>query len=94
MSRYEEQLKAQVKIGKNVFIAPNATLMGNISLAENVSIWYGAILRADMDSIEIGCRTNVQDGGIMLARSFKTTNSRRREYDWPWRYSSWLHYRE
>lgn len=65
MSRYEEQLKAQVKIGKNVFIAPNATLMGNISLAENVSIWYGAILRADMDSIEIGCRSNVQDGVIM-----------------------------
>jgi carbonic anhydrase/acetyltransferase-like protein (isoleucine patch superfamily) len=65
MSRYEEELKAKVKIGKNVFIAPNATLMGQISLAENVSIWYGAILRADMDSIEIGCRTNVQDGVIM-----------------------------
>jgi carbonic anhydrase/acetyltransferase-like protein (isoleucine patch superfamily) len=65
MSRYEEELKAQVKIGKNVFIAPNATLMGQISLAENVSIWYGAILRADMDSIEIGSRTNVQDGVIM-----------------------------
>ncbi|MBL7800265.1 MAG: gamma carbonic anhydrase family protein [Chitinophagales bacterium] len=65
MSRYEEQLKAQVKIGKNVFIAPNATILGNISLADNVSIWYGAILRADMDAITIGCRTNVQDGVIM-----------------------------
>jgi carbonic anhydrase/acetyltransferase-like protein (isoleucine patch superfamily) len=57
MSRYEEQLKAQVKIGKNVFIAANATILGNISLADNVSIWYGAILRADMDAIAIGCRT-------------------------------------
>ncbi len=65
MSRYEEELKAKVKIGKNVFIAPNATLMGQISLADNVSVWYGAILRADMDSIEIGSRTNVQDGVIM-----------------------------
>jgi len=64
MSKYAEQLKAQVKIGQNVFIAPNATLMGNITLGDNVSVWYGAIMRADMDKIVVGDRTNIQDGVI------------------------------
>lgn len=64
LSRYAEELKAKVKTGKNVFIAPNATLMGDITLGDNVSVWYGAIMRADMDRIIIGDRTNIQDGVI------------------------------
>ncbi|MFN8276528.1 MAG: gamma carbonic anhydrase family protein [Chitinophagales bacterium] len=64
MSKYAEALRAKVKIGKDVFIAPNATLMGDITLGDNVSVWYGAIMRADMDRIIIGNRTNIQDGVI------------------------------
>lgn len=63
-SKYQEHLESLVKKGENVFIAPNATLIGNITLANHVSIWYNAILRSDFDSIEIGEATNVQDGVI------------------------------
>ena len=47
------------------FIAPNATVLGNVSLATGVSIWYGAILRGDLEAIEIGERTNIQDGAVL-----------------------------
>ena len=64
MGKYIEQLQAKVKKGKDVFIAPNATLIGDITLGDNVSVWYGAILRADQDTIIVGDRTNIQDGVI------------------------------
>lgn len=47
------------------FVAPNATLIGQVSLATGSSIWYGAILRGDIDRIQIGAYTNVQDGAII-----------------------------
>jgi carbonic anhydrase/acetyltransferase-like protein (isoleucine patch superfamily) len=64
MGKYIEKLKAMVKVGKDVFIAPNATLIGDITLGDNVSVWYGAILRADNEKIVVGDRTNIQDGVI------------------------------
>lgn len=63
-SKYQEHLESLVKKGENVFIAPNATLIGRISLADYVSVWYNAVLRSDFDTIEIGEGTNVQDGVI------------------------------
>lgn len=62
---YLEELQRQVKKGKDVFIAPNAYVLGDITLGDGVSIWYGATLRADFDSIVIGNDTNVQEGVIM-----------------------------
>src|SRR5436190_6720767 len=47
------------------WIAPNAHLMGRIVLKEDVSIWWGAILRGDNDPITIGARSNVQDGSVL-----------------------------
>ena len=47
------------------FIAPNAVVMGQVFLAAGVSIWYGAVVRADVERIEIGERTNIQDGAIL-----------------------------
>lgn len=64
MSKYEEYLRSKVKFGKDVFIANNATLLGDITLGDNVSVWFGAIMRADMDTIIVGDRTNIQDGVI------------------------------
>jgi carbonic anhydrase/acetyltransferase-like protein (isoleucine patch superfamily) len=64
ISKYLEHLASKVKVGKEVFIAPNATLVGDITLGNNVSVWYGAIMRADMDKIVVGDRTNIQDGVI------------------------------
>jgi len=49
------------KIGKNNYIAPNATLVGDIELGEDVSIWFGAVLRGDMSKITIGDASNIQD---------------------------------
>lgn len=62
---YLEQLQQQVTKGTDVFIAPNAYVLGNIKLGNRVSIWYGATLRADFDSITIGDDSNVQEGVIM-----------------------------
>jgi carbonic anhydrase/acetyltransferase-like protein (isoleucine patch superfamily) len=47
------------------WIAPNAHLMGRVVLKEDVSIWWGAILRGDNDPITIGARSNVQDGSVL-----------------------------
>lgn len=52
-------------IGKDVFIAPTATLIGNVVLGDEASVWFGAILRGDSDEIRIGPRTNLQDGVIV-----------------------------
>ncbi len=46
-------------------IAPNATLIGDVRLGEGCSIWYGAVLRGDVEYIAIGTHTNVQDGAIL-----------------------------
>jgi carbonic anhydrase/acetyltransferase-like protein (isoleucine patch superfamily) len=49
------------------WIAPNATVIGQVRLGERVGIWYNAVLRGDMDSITVGDRTNVQDGCVLHA---------------------------
>lgn len=48
-------------IHKDTFIAPSANLIGNIILAEGVNIWYGAVLRGDINYIKIGKNSNIQD---------------------------------
>ncbi|WP_313443564.1 gamma carbonic anhydrase family protein [Brevundimonas sp.] len=47
------------------WIAPNATVLGNIILHEGASIWFNAVLRGDNDPITIGRNTNIQDGSIL-----------------------------
>lgn len=47
------------------YIAPNAALVGDIVLGENVSIWYGAVLRGDSGTITVGEGTNIQDNCIL-----------------------------
>ena len=47
------------------FVAPNATVIGRIIIGKGASIWYGAVLRGDVERIEIGAQTNVQDGAIL-----------------------------
>lgn len=46
---------------KSAFIAPTATLIGHVILGEESSVWFGAVLRADLNEIRIGNRTNIQD---------------------------------
>ncbi len=50
---------------KNIFIAENAKIIGDVRLNENVSIWFGAVIRADINYIEIGKESNIQDLSIL-----------------------------
>jgi carbonic anhydrase/acetyltransferase-like protein (isoleucine patch superfamily) len=62
---YQEKLAAQVIKGKSVFIADTARVLGKVRLGDQVSIWFGAVLRGDNDSITVGDRTNIQEGCIL-----------------------------
>ena len=48
-----------------VYIAPNATVVGDVTLGENVSIWYGAVLRGDHGAIVVGDGSNIQDNCVL-----------------------------
>ena len=48
-------------IGNNVFIAPTAVIIGDVTLEDNASVWFGAVLRGDMAPITVGENANIQD---------------------------------
>ncbi len=52
---------AKPKIAKNVFVAPSADIIGDVSIAEGSSIWFGCVVRGDVNTIHIGSNTNIQD---------------------------------
>lgn len=52
-------------IPDSCFIAGNATIVGDVVLGENCSVWFTAVVRGDVNSIRIGDRTNVQDGAVI-----------------------------
>jgi carbonic anhydrase/acetyltransferase-like protein (isoleucine patch superfamily) len=58
--------------GSGCFIAPNATLCGDVVLGNECSIWFNAVLRGDVNSIRIGDRVNVQDGAVIHCTYQKT----------------------
>ena len=53
------------KIGKNCYLSENATIVGNVTIGENCSIWFNAVLRGDVHYIKLGNNVNVQDGAII-----------------------------
>lgn len=55
----------QPQVGHNAWIAPNATVIGNVHLGANASIWWNATLRGDNDPIYIGDNSNIQDGSVL-----------------------------
>lgn len=54
-------LRTELRIAPGAWIAPGAVLVGDISVADDASIWYGCVLRGDLEPISIGTGTNVQD---------------------------------
>lgn len=52
-------------VGNNTFLAETAVLIGDVTIGKDCSIWYGAVLRGDVNSITIGDRTNLQDGVVV-----------------------------
>jgi len=53
------------KIGKNVFIAPTAAIVGDVHIGDESSVWYGCTVRGDVNIVRIGKRTNIQDGTVI-----------------------------
>lgn len=51
--------------GNNVFLAENATIIGDVIIGDYCSIWYNAVLRGDVNSIRIGNKVNIQDGTVL-----------------------------
>jgi len=56
-------------VGLEVFVAPNATVLGDVTLGDRVGIWFGAVVRADKDRIAIGPDSNVQDNCVVHTSS-------------------------
>jgi carbonic anhydrase/acetyltransferase-like protein (isoleucine patch superfamily) len=53
------------ELGRRVFLAPGAAAVGDVRLGDDVSLWFGAVVRGDVNRIEIGAGTNLQDGAIV-----------------------------
>lgn len=64
-SRIERYLGAKPSIAQSAFIAANATVLGDVTLGEETSVWYQSVLRADINRIVIGPRSNIQDGAVV-----------------------------
>lgn len=56
---------ARVDVSSAAFVAANAVVIGRVSIESGASIWYGAVVRGDVERIEIGICTNIQDGAII-----------------------------
>ena len=54
-------------LGRDVWIAPNATFIGDVRLGDDASVWWNAVLRGDNDTIAIGAGSNIQDGSVLHA---------------------------
>ncbi|MBT8507918.1 gamma carbonic anhydrase family protein [Methanomicrobiaceae archaeon CYW5] len=58
-------MNSDTPAGISAFVADNATVTGDVSIAPDVSIWYGAVIRADRNSITIGRGSNIQDNAVV-----------------------------
>jgi len=61
---YDLENKKPKNSGEN-WVAPNATIIGDVTLEKNTSIWFNAVLRGDIENIHIGEGSNVQDGSVL-----------------------------
>ncbi|MBD1136784.1 gamma carbonic anhydrase family protein [Pelagibacterales bacterium SAG-MED49] len=61
---YDLKDKKPLSSGEN-WVAPNATIVGNVTLEKNSSIWFNAVLRGDIENIYIGEGSNIQDGSVL-----------------------------
>jgi len=61
------------RFGENCFLAPNSTIVGDVILGDECSVWFNAVIRGDVNSIRIGNKVNVQDGVVIHATYQKTT---------------------
>ncbi|HQQ94706.1 MAG TPA: gamma carbonic anhydrase family protein [Bacteroidia bacterium] len=60
------------QFGENCFIAPNATIVGDVQMGDDCSVWFNAVVRGDVNSIRIGNKVNIQDGAVLHCTFEKT----------------------
>ena len=66
---------SQPTLGQNVYISENAAVIGDVTLGDQVNIWFGSVLRGDMHYIKIGNRSNIQDNAVVhVTASVSPTN--------------------
>ena len=53
------------EFGQNCFLAPNCTVVGDVVLGDECTVWFNAVVRGDVNSIRVGNRTNIQDGAVI-----------------------------
>ena len=58
-------LEKEPVYGKRVHIAPTATVIGDVTIGEDASVWFNAVIRGDVNWISIGTGTNIQDGSSL-----------------------------
>jgi len=66
--RYKEWFP---KFGQNSWVAPDATIVGNVEMGEECSVWFGCVIRGDVHKIRIGDRTNIQDLTMIHVTHYK-----------------------
>jgi carbonic anhydrase/acetyltransferase-like protein (isoleucine patch superfamily) len=61
------------KIGKNCYLSENATIVGDVTLGDDCSVWFNAVLRGDVNWIKIGNKVNIQDNAVLHTLYQKST---------------------
>ena len=61
------------EFGSNCFIAPNATITGDVKMGNDCSIWFNAVIRGDVNSIRFGNKVNIQDGAVVHCTYLKAS---------------------
>jgi carbonic anhydrase/acetyltransferase-like protein (isoleucine patch superfamily) len=64
-ARLDRFLRQPPRLAEGVFIAQGATVVGDVTLGKDVSVWYGAVLRGDINRIEVGEGSNIQDNAVV-----------------------------
>jgi carbonic anhydrase/acetyltransferase-like protein (isoleucine patch superfamily) len=62
-----DRLDRQPELDPTAWVAPGATVLGDVRLGPEASVWYSAVVRADLEAIAVGARSNVQDGAVLHA---------------------------
>lgn len=65
MSFYAVENKKPILQGKGHFVAPTATIIGDVILHSHASVWFNVVIRAENDTVNIGCNSNIQDGCVL-----------------------------
>src|SRR5207237_9042457 len=65
VERIERFFRRNPTIDPSAFVAPGAAVLGDVTIEAEASVWFGAVLRGDINSIKIGPRSNIQDGSVI-----------------------------